>query len=77
MSRIPIIEAELRQRVAALVRAKRTATFLTVKQAAQRAGMHCRHWQKIEAAQTNVSLATLARVAAALDVEPSGAPPGC
>jgi len=33
--------------------------------------MHWRHWQKIEAGQTNVTLFTLVRVADALNTDPS------
>ena len=33
--------------------------------------MHWRHWQKIEAGHTNLTLFTLVRVADALDVDPS------
>ena len=32
--------------------------------------MHWRLWQKLEAGDTNVTLRTLVRVAAALDVDP-------
>lgn len=63
--------AELLRRLAVNVRRLRTAASLTVKQAAERAEMHWRHWQKIEAGQNNATLSTIVRVAAALHVTPA------
>jgi transcriptional regulator with XRE-family HTH domain len=70
MPRIAITETILRNRLGSNVRSKRTASSLTVKKAAKRAQMNPRHWQKIEAGQSNTTLFTLARIAEALDVEP-------
>ena len=70
MSRPAITETVLRRRLGDNVRALRTASRLTVKKAALRAEVHWRHWQKIEAGDTNVTLFTLARVADALNAEP-------
>ena len=63
--------AELRRRLAANVRRFRLAVPLTIKQAAERVGMHWRHWQKIEAGQNNATLATIVRLATALNVTPA------
>jgi XRE family transcriptional regulator, regulator of sulfur utilization len=63
-----LTSVELRRRLAANVRRLRTAAPLTIKQAAGRAEVHWRHWQKIEAAENNATLATLIRVAEALNV---------
>jgi transcriptional regulator with XRE-family HTH domain len=70
MSRRAITETMLRRRLGANVRARRTTALLTVKKAAMRAEMHWRHWQKIEAGQTNATLFTLLRLADTLDVDP-------
>lgn len=42
---------------------------LTLEEASHRAGLHWRHWQKIESGEVNLTLASLARVADALAVE--------
>jgi hypothetical protein len=73
-----LIAAELRRRLAANARRLRLDALLTIKQAAGRVGMHWRHWQKIEAGQNNATLATIVRVASALNVTPAellAAPP--
>ena len=70
MPRLAITETILRRRLGTNVRLKRAASSLTVKKAAERAQMNSRHWQKIEAGQTNATLFTLVRIAEALDVEP-------
>jgi transcriptional regulator with XRE-family HTH domain len=70
MPRLAITETILRRRLGANVRSKRTSSSLTVKKAAERAEMNSRHWQKIEAGQSNTTLFTLVRIAQALDVEP-------
>ena len=70
MTQLAITETVLRRRLGSNVRALRTAAPFTLKQAAVRATMHWRHWQKIEAGQTNLTLFTLSRIADALNVEP-------
>jgi transcriptional regulator with XRE-family HTH domain len=70
MTRLAITETILRRRLGSNVRSKRTSSSLTLKKAAARAKMNPRHWQKIEAGQSNTTLFTLARLAEALDVEP-------
>lgn len=60
-----------RRLLAANVRRLRLARSLTVKQAASRVGMHWRQWQKIEAGHSNPTVATIVRVADALDVTPA------
>jgi transcriptional regulator with XRE-family HTH domain len=47
----------------------RTAKGLTQKDAARRAGLHWRHYQKVEAGQCNVCLSSLVGIAASLDVK--------
>lgn len=34
-----------------------------MEQSAERAGLHGRHWQKVEAGEVNATLATLLRIA--------------
>ncbi len=63
-------EAELRRRLAANVRRLRKAKRLTITEAAARAELHWRMWQKIEARESNATLFTLTRLANALDVDP-------
>jgi transcriptional regulator with XRE-family HTH domain len=77
-----ITEEVLRQRVRVNVRRFRQAEGLTLKVASQRAELHWRHWQKLEAGEVNLTIATLVRVASALRVdptmlldEPNGEPP--
>ena len=70
MSRQAITETIVRRRLGDNVRALRTRALLTAKKAAERAEMHWRHWQKIEAGEVNITLFTLVRVADALNVEP-------
>ena len=65
-----ITAAELRRRLAANTRRLRRAASLTIKRAAERGEMHWRHWQKVEAGRTNATLATLVKVADALNVDP-------
>lgn len=64
-------DVSLRKRLAVNVRALRTSANLTLKQAAERAELHWRHWQKIEAAETNATMLTLSRLADALNVDPA------
>jgi DNA-binding Xre family transcriptional regulator len=70
MNDLAITETTLRRRLGSNVRSLRTSSLLTLKKAAARAEMHWRHWQKIEAAQANATLFTLARIAEVLNVEP-------
>lgn len=65
-----LTEHHLRARVAANVRIRREAAKLTVEEAAHRAGIHWRHWQKVEAGETSATLRTVARISNALEVEP-------
>jgi transcriptional regulator with XRE-family HTH domain len=74
-----VTDEVLRQRVRVNVRRLRQAAGLTLKAAAQRAELHWRHWQKLEAGTVNLTLVTLARVALALGVDPTtllDEPPG-
>jgi len=71
MSRRIITETDLRRRLSINVRALRTKAGYTVKRVAARAEMHWRHWQKIEAGETNATLATVVKMADALDVDPN------
>jgi transcriptional regulator with XRE-family HTH domain len=63
-------EAELRRRLAENVRRLRKAKRLTIQEAAARAEIHWRMWQKVESRQSNATLFTLARLANPLDVDP-------
>lgn len=49
-------EQRLRRRLAANVRALRIAQDRTVEAVAHDAGMHWRHWQKIEAGEVGLTL---------------------
>lgn len=49
----------------------RNGAALTLKKASERAEMHWRHWQKIEAGEVNVTLQTLVRLGDALDIDPA------
>ena len=64
------VEATLRRRLAANVRRLRHKKGFTLKVAGERAEIHWRLWQKIEAAQTNATMFTIVRLANALDAEP-------
>jgi transcriptional regulator with XRE-family HTH domain len=66
-----ITEDILRQRLSMNVRATRQAAALTLKKASERAEMHWRHWQKIEAGEVNVTIQTLVRIGDALDMDPA------
>lgn len=59
----------MRRRVRTHVRVRREEESLTQQQVADRVGIHRRHWQKIEAGQTNLTLETLARLGVALGVD--------
>ena len=71
MTRPPTTQEDLRRRLAANVRAARKAAGLTLKVASERAEMHWRHWQKVEAAKVNITLQTLVRIGEALDIDPA------
>jgi len=53
------------------VRTLRNNALLTLKKSSERAEMHWRHWQKIEAGQVNITLQTLVRLAEVLDIDPA------
>jgi transcriptional regulator with XRE-family HTH domain len=59
----------LRRHVAANVRRLRMTAGLTLAVASERAGLDLRHWQKIEAAEMNITLGTLAKLANGLGVD--------
>ena len=59
----------IRHRLGANMRRFRLAARLTQLQASERAGLDVRHWQKVERAQTNPGLTSIARVAFGLDVD--------
>ncbi len=65
------VEADLRRRLAANVRRLRNAKGLTLKQAGERSEVHWRHWQKLEAGESNATVFTMTRLADTLDVDPS------
>jgi transcriptional regulator with XRE-family HTH domain len=71
MNRRIITETDLRRRLSLNVRALRTKAGYTLKRVSARAEMHWRHWQKIEAGETNATLATVVKMADALDVDPN------
>lgn len=62
----------LRATLAANLRAERGQRDWTQEQAAERVGLTLQHYQRIEWGRVNVPLDTLARIGAALDVEPGG-----
>ncbi len=64
-------EAQLRERVAVNVQRLRLQRGMTICAAADRARMHRRHWQKVEAEDVRFTVGTLGRLAAALEVAPS------
>lgn len=65
------VEMQLRRRLATNVRALRAERHLTLEAAAHQASMHWRHWQKIEAGEASITLRTLAKLAVALEREPT------
>lgn len=64
----PEHKAALR-RLGLRIRQLREAAGLTLDRASSAAGIDLSHWQRIEAAQKNVTVGTLVRVAAALGIE--------
>lgn len=67
----PAVDIELRRALARNVRRVREGSGLTLHDAAERAEIHWRHWQKVEAGEANATLTTLAKIATALDVDPA------
>lgn len=63
-------ERRLRRTLAANLRRHRADARLTLEEASHRAGMHWRHWQKLEAGEVNATLRTLARLGDALGTAP-------
>jgi transcriptional regulator with XRE-family HTH domain len=63
------IKGAVFQRLRINVRVLRIAAGLTLKNAAGRAKMHWRHWQRIEAGGIDLTLMTLGRLAEALRVD--------
>ncbi len=58
-----------RRLLARNVRSLREGLKLTMEGASERAGMNWRHWQKVEAGEVNPTLATLVKLAHALNVD--------
>jgi transcriptional regulator with XRE-family HTH domain len=68
--RWPSVEKDLRRALALNVRRVREGSGLSLHQAAERAELHWRHWQKVEAGEANATINTVAKIAAALGVDP-------
>ena len=66
-----ITEEIIRKRLSINVRTLRNSARLTLKRSSERAEMHWRHWQKIEAGQVNITLQTLVRLADVLGIDPA------
>jgi len=66
-----VTEEDARQRLAVNVRVLRATRELTQTQAAERAEIPLRQWQRVESGAVNVTLATLVKVAGVLGVEPA------
>ncbi len=64
-------EKQLRRRVALRVKAQRAQRKLTMKQAAELAALHARHWLKVEQGEVNLTLATLSKIGEALGIDPA------
>jgi transcriptional regulator with XRE-family HTH domain len=62
------IEARVFAEVGSRVRSTRTRAHITQEQAAARAGIDVKRWQRLENGSVNATLRTLLRVARALDV---------
>ena len=65
--RNPKAVARVRKELGRNIWQKRHALGLTQADAAERAGLHWRHFQKVETGQVNVTLATLVGIAYALE----------
>jgi transcriptional regulator with XRE-family HTH domain len=59
--------ARARRTLGNTMRRLRRAKSWTQMYAAVRAGIHWRHWQKIEGAEVNITIITLVKIAAALE----------
>ena len=66
--RVPAAERNLLRQLAANVRRLREARSLTIQDPSEKAGMHWRLWQKVEAGGNQWTIQTLARLATALGV---------
>ena len=64
-----LLENELRARLAANARTRRNKAGMSAKEAAERAEIPLRQWQRVEAGDVNATLKTIARVAYALRVD--------
>jgi transcriptional regulator with XRE-family HTH domain len=64
-----VSEIDLLERIRLNIRARRAASSWSVGHAAKRAGMHARHWQKLEACEVNATLRTLSRIALVFGVD--------
>jgi transcriptional regulator with XRE-family HTH domain len=64
-----LAENDLRERLAANVRAFRAKAGMSAREAAERAEIPLRQWQRVEAGDVNATLKTLARIAYALRVD--------
>jgi DNA-binding XRE family transcriptional regulator len=63
------IEARILKEVGACVRASRVASKMTQEDAAHRAKIDYKRWQRLERGEVNATVRTLVRVSAALGVE--------
>lgn len=68
-AQLPAAERRLRRKIATNARELRDGAGLTLEAAAHAAGLHWRHWQKIEAGEVNVTISSLVKVAGALGVD--------
>jgi len=59
----------IHREIAARVRRRRIAAGLTQEEAASRASIGYKRWQEIEGGRVNLTIRTIARVAAALDAD--------
>ncbi len=60
---------ELQKLLAINLRSLRNRKELTQEEAAEATGLNWRHWQKLEAAEVNVTLSTLAKICRGLEVD--------
>ena len=67
MSKAVSVDALLRD-IGLRVRLARESAGLTQEEAASRAGLDARRWQRIEQGVVNLTVRTMARVSSALDV---------
>ena len=63
-------EKRLRRRIAENVRRLRDQQEISATDISEEIGLHPRVWQRIENGETNITIRTLVRIAAALDVDP-------